>query len=261
MSLALILVAVGFTTAFVSGLAGVGGAIVAIPLLIYLPPALGLSRLTIHEATGMSMVLVLVASVLGLWLHRRKGAFSMRIATPLILGMGLGATLGGLAAPWMPAFALQALFAALAAAGAVLMLMPARGDAGASDVTESYRPVAAAAVSGAVGIASGMVGVGGAFILTPLLRTVFGLPLRTIVGVSLAVVLSGAAMGTLGKTLVGQIPWSEALWLSLGAAAGAPLGALASHAVSVKALRWILAALILGAAAKLIWDLVVPAFR
>ena len=55
----------GFCGAFVSGLVGVGGAIVMIPLLYYVPPLLGAGELPIQQVAGLSMTQVVAAAQIG----------------------------------------------------------------------------------------------------------------------------------------------------------------------------------------------------
>ena len=68
------LLVVGFSGAFVAGLLGVGGAVVMIPLLLYVPPLLGVGRLDIKAVAGVTMTQVLVAAAVGMLAHRRYGA-------------------------------------------------------------------------------------------------------------------------------------------------------------------------------------------
>ena len=126
-----------------------------------------------------------------------------------------------------------------------LMFVPPSPEA----LTADQRPrppkrVAAVTVPGAIGIASGLVGAGGAFLLVPVLIAVFRLPVRPSIGTSLAMTAVSASFGFLGKAITGQIPLWPTLAVMLGALPGAPLGARLSHRAPVGALRGLLAALI-----------------
>ena len=136
------------------------------------------------------------------------------------------------------------------------MLTPAKSEDGGAELPADFRPGAAAAIAGGVGVISGLLGAGGAFLLAPLMRTVLKLPLRLIIGTSLGVVLVSAVSGTAAKALTGQIPWVPAGFLVLGALLGAPLGAQVSHRVPAQALRWLLAGAIGLTALKMVWQLV-----
>ena len=70
-SFILTLAALGFAGAFASGLVGVGGAIVMIPLLFYVPPLLAVGSLDIKLVAGVTMAQVLAASAVGVWTHGR----------------------------------------------------------------------------------------------------------------------------------------------------------------------------------------------
>ncbi|HEX5148166.1 MAG TPA: hypothetical protein VFW02_03715, partial [Candidatus Limnocylindrales bacterium] len=50
-----LLIGIGFFAAFMSGLVGVGGAVLLIPLLLYLPPLAGLDAIGIRTVTGITI--------------------------------------------------------------------------------------------------------------------------------------------------------------------------------------------------------------
>src|SRR4030095_12446320 len=66
------LIALGLVGAFVSGLLGVGGAIVMIPLLLYGPPLLGVGEIDTRSVTGITIAQVFVAAGSGMLAHRRR---------------------------------------------------------------------------------------------------------------------------------------------------------------------------------------------
>jgi uncharacterized membrane protein YfcA len=256
MTAGLVLFTIGLLGAFFSGLLGVGGAILLIPMLLYVPPLFGVAAFDMVAVGGMTIVQVLAASLAGLLAHRSAGHFAWPVAWPMGLAIAIGAALGGLGAHWVPDRALQALFAFLALAAVALMLLPATAEDDGDELPADFRPWPAAAIAGGVGLVSGLLGAGGAFLLTPLMRTVLKLPLRLIIGTSLGVVLVSAVAGTAAKALTGQIPWAPAGFLVLGALLGAPMGARVSHRVPTQLLRWFLATAIGLTALKMAWQLV-----
>ena len=80
LALALLLFGLAFCGAFISGLVGVGGAVVMIPLLYYVPPLLGAGQLPIQEVAGLSMTQVLAAALMGAWSHGRHALVHHRLA-------------------------------------------------------------------------------------------------------------------------------------------------------------------------------------
>src|SRR3989442_3849891 len=95
----------------------------------------------------------------------------------------------------------------------------------------------AALVSGGVGVAAGLVGAGGAFLLVPLLLVVVGVPIRVTIGSSLAITAIAATAGFVGKLVTGQVPLLPTLAVVAAAAPGAQLGALVSRRVPPLARR------------------------
>jgi len=142
-------------------------------------------------------------------------------------------------------------------AAVVLQLMfvrPAEPLAAIAD--GAHRPfnrAAAVALPGLIGLASGLVGAGGAFLLVPVLIAILRIPVRVTIGTSLAMTSASAAMGFLGKVSTGQIPLVPALAVVAGSLTGAPLGARLSRRVPVTFLRLLLAAFIAAVTAR-IWS-------
>lgn len=251
----LLLVAIGFVGAFASGLLGIGGGVVLVPMALYLPPLLGVASYSMVQVVGMSMVQVLVASTLSLQAHARRGLVPLQLAVPLGAAVGLGAIAGGFASALVSEGVLRIVFATLAIIASILMLVPAKGVSEGTELPEGFRIDLAAILAFGVGIASGMVGIGGGVLMIPLLTTVFHLPIRLVIGTSTAVVFVAGLMGTLGKALNHQIPWESAIFLVAGVLVGAPLGAKASHRLPVGVLRKLLAATIVVTAVKMVYEL------
>jgi uncharacterized membrane protein YfcA len=245
-----VLSALGFAGAFLSGLVGVGGAIVMIPLLLYVPPLLGLPALGMRTVTGITIVQVAVAALSGLAGHSRA------VNGPLFVSVGLsmiGASfLGGLASAVAAPEVLEAVFATLALAAALMMLLLRERVVPPVDGQLSFNRALALFVGGSVGFLAGLVGAGGAFILIPLMLHVLRIPLRVVVGTSLAIVAAAALAGLAGKALTGQVDWLLALGLVVGALPGGRLGSYVSHRTRVSWLATILGLVIAFVAAR-IW--------
>jgi len=78
-----VLLVLSFGGALVSGLVGVGGAIVMLPLLLYGPPVLGVGRLDVKTVAAVTMVQVFVAAGSGFLAHRRGRTVQSDLALPL----------------------------------------------------------------------------------------------------------------------------------------------------------------------------------
>jgi len=245
------LVVLGGIGAFVAGLTGVGGAIVMIPLLLYVPPWLGTGRLALHEIAAITMVQVFAAAASGLAGHLREGFVDRRLAVTLGAGMMIGSLVGAIASRWLPPAALQGIFATMAVAGAVMLLAMKIRPEDAVTGAPPWSAVVGFSLALGVGLLAGAVGAGGAFLLIPLMLSVLHIPPRIAVGSSLAIALAGATAGLAGKFISGQVPGWTALALVAGALPSAQLGAVASTRLKSGQLRVILALLIAAVAIKM----------
>ena len=248
--------ALGAAGAFIAGLVGVGGAIIVIPLLIYVPPAIGTGRLTMHDVAAVTMVQVMAAAASGVAGHLREGFVSRPVVVTLGAGMATGSLAGAFGSRWIHADVLQGVFAAMAAAAAIMMIafrrsQPDRGD----ELPPGWRGTLGFWLALGVGLMAGAVGAGGAFLLMPLMLYALRVPARIAVGSSLAIALAGAASGFAGKFATGQIPFWPALALVAGALPAAQLGAAASKRLHAEQVRALLALLIAGVAIKMWWDI------
>jgi uncharacterized protein len=255
----LALVALSLAGAFVSGLVGVGGAIVMIPLLLYVPPLLGVGRLDVKTVTAITMVQVFVAAVSGMLAHRRGRAVRRDLALVGGLAMAAGSLTGAVLSHWAADRMLLLVFGLMTLSALALLVFPIEtaGQPIFAERVEFNRP-RATAVCGGVGVAAGLVGAGGAFLLVPLLLVVVGLPIRVTIGSSLAITALAATAGVAGKLITGQVPLMPTAAVVLGAVPGAQLGAMVSRRLSGAGLRRVLFIVTLGSALRVWWDLLVP---
>ena len=255
-ALSLTLVGLGLCGALVSGLLGVGGAIVMIPLLLYVPPMLGVGGLDMREVAGITMVQVFAAAVSGVIAHRRHRAVNYRLAWVGGLSMAAGTLAGALVSSLVPSFGLLLVFALMATAAAGMLFLPLEtvGQPIFGEKIE-FSTRRAIAVATGVGVGAGLVGAGGAFLLVPLLLYVVGIPIRITIGSSLAITAFAAVSGVAGKLATGQVPLAPALAVIVGALPGAQIGSHFSARVSGRVLRIALAVVVIVSAARVWWDL------
>lgn len=257
-----LLMALGFAGAIVAGMVGIGGAIVMIPLLLYVPPLVGQRALDIHTISGITMAQVAAAGLAGLLGHLHYRPVRNTLVTTLGSGMMAGSLTGAALSRLISPRGLTALFAALALVAAVVMLAvrtssQPRASSGGTPVTpaEKVNPYLAVGSGIAVGLLAGMVGAGGGFLLVPLMIYVLHVPLRSAISASLGIVVLAGVAGMIGKAATGQIEWLPAIALVVGALPGARLGASLSRRMHTELLNLVLALLIGLVALKMWWEI------
>ncbi len=251
MELYILIGALGIVSGFLSGLLGIGGGIVMAPLLLYIPPLLGLEALSMKVVAGLTIVQGLVACVSGGLTHKKFHFLSLKLTLWMGITIFITALAGGYLSGYVSNSILLSVFALLAFTAAFLIFIPTHKDGEAPDINElTFSRARAVAAAGAVGILGGLVGQGGSFILIPLMTSFLHIPTRIAIGSNLAIVFLSSFAAFLGKAATGQIVWSLALPIVVTVIPAGHLGALMSQRVPVRKLRLILAFCIAIAGAR-----------
>ncbi len=214
------------------GLLGGGGSILAVPILSYVA---GMSP---QEAIASSLFIVATTSAFGLLAHAR--AKRVRWKTGAIFGgaaMG-GAFAGGIIGGYIPGTILMVLFAVMMIATATAMVRRPTKDTGAVADERTGLPLTRVIIDGfVVGIATGLVGAGGGFLVVPALTLLGGLPMAVAVGTSLFVMSMKSFAGLAGYLLAVQIQWPVVLAFTAIAITGSLVGAWLAGRIPGKTLR------------------------
>lgn len=240
-----------------AGILGLGGAVILIPMMLAVPPLLGVGALTMKEVAGISMVQVLASSLSGCLAHSRSGHVHPRLLLAIGLPMAAASLGGAFLSAYIPSRAILTLFGVLVSAAFALLVFrraPSRLDM--ADETVPFNPFASVAVGAFVGVVSGIVGAGGGFMLVPLMISVLGIPVRTTVGSSLGIVFLGAVMGSIGKMLSAQVQWIYLLPVLLGSVPAAQVGARLSRRLPPERIRQMLVGVIFLSVVRTWWDVI-----
>ena len=227
----------GAIAGFSSGLLGVGGGWLIVPFL-YL-----LFSLSITEAIGTSLFIIFFTSVSGTFAHLRKGNIYFPIILPLVISGMIGVRFGALTALSLPEIYLKVLFFLLLIFSGFKMFF--QKEEGNFEEIPSHFNFYLLTLSGLIcGYLSGLLGVGGAFILMPLLHLFFKFPMRICIGSSLLVILFNGFVGGISYLLAGKVNIPLLFLLSLSSIIFAPLGAETVSHISQERLRRIFAILL-----------------
>jgi uncharacterized protein len=240
--------AIGLTIGILVGLLGGGGSILAVPALVYLV------GLPLAEAVPASLMVVGVTAVVGLLPRLPAHQVQWRIA--LVFGGAgtLTAVAGAAVNRLLPDPVVLALFAALMITAGLRMLQrnPATGTACATAGGRiNWRHCLPRAIGGglAVGFLTGLLGVGGGFLIVPALVIGLGVPMSVAIGTSLVIVAVNSAAGF--AAYAGSTPLDVGLVLvvTVSAALAAVLAARLSTRLDTGRLRRWFGVLVLVVAA------------
>jgi len=176
------------------GMLGGGGAILAVPILVHV------AGIAAKEAIVMSLAIVGATSCLAFALHAASGQVDYKLGAVFAASGMAGAYLGAHVHRLWPADLLIALFATLMLISGSLMI---RNNVGEPAETQPRRNALAPAlaVGAFVGFVTGLLGVGGGFVIVPAMVLIERLPMRLAVGTSLLVITVNSLAG-LGSHLV-----------------------------------------------------------
>jgi uncharacterized membrane protein YfcA len=249
----------GSLVGLVLALTGAGGGALAVPLLVF---GAGLS---LQQAAPMSLVAVGLAAALGAGLGLRDGIVRYRAAGVIgAAGMaaapfGVGAAQGLAQAPLLIAFA---GFMLLTAWRMARPSVPQRAEQRAvcfrapGDRRLTWSPACALVLSsvGAVsGLLSGLLGIGGGFVIVPALERRTNLDIASIQATSLAVIALVAVSGLAAAAWHGGVSPATAAPFALGAVAGLLTGRRVSRHLPAQRLRQAFAATAVGVAGLVLW--------
>lgn len=255
MSTIVLAVPVGLAIGVVVGALGAGGGILAVPVLVFV---LGQDP---HDATASSLVIVGLTALASLTHHARAGTVAWRDGALFGLAAVVGALCGARASALVAPHLLMLLFAGLLLCVAAVMLRTAlrtraaeladgagAGVATRSDAQDSARrpPLLRLLLAATTtGLLTGFFGVGGGFIVVPMLVLVLGLGMRRAAGTSLVVMAIATAASLLGR--VGtevHIDWGVTLLFASGSMLGGALGGPLSTRVRPSVLTFAFAGLL-----------------
>jgi len=250
----LILLAIGAGAGFASGLLGVGGGFIMVPVSYWVILTMGISPENAWRiAIATSLLVILPTAISGAWGHNKRKAVHWR--TALVLGTcGLvGALVGAFLAARISGAMLKTGFGGLILAVAVWMGLGLLPRLMKTEAEPRDKPVLVAALGFPIGVVTGLTGLGGGVLKVPVLALALNFPMHIAVGTSAASIIFAGLGGIIGYIVTGlEVPGLLAhslgyvnlvpvgLCLMATSIPMAQLGVRAAHALPAKQLRYIL---------------------
>jgi len=243
----------GFIGGGLSGLLGIGGGIIMVPLLLYVPPVIGLVELPMRVVAGMTTVQSFIGAISGASKHNKFKRIHIPLACYLGIPMAIGSFSGSFISKQVSNELMLQAFGVMAVCAAILMFLPKRDEHDDPDLNDvSFSKPLAIFTGATIGIFAGIIGQGGAFLFIPAMIYLLSIPTRIVIGTALLIGIMSSAAVFIGRLGSGQIPWGWSAFMVAGVLIGAQVGAAFSQKTPVHILRHILAVIITGTAIK-IW--------
>lgn len=231
----------GAITGIVLGLFGSGGSIIAMPALMYL------LNVEAKSAIAMSMGIVAVTATISGWDNWRRGNVDLKVAAMFGLFGVIGTYGGARLGVYTPVQVQLTLFALVMYAAAwkmlqgkkqpVSQLATAGGPTLSEDEAISAHMGHIAAHGVGVGVLTGLVGVGGGFLIVPALVLLSGIPMKIAIGTSLVIVAAKSYAGFAGYVAAVPVDWTTMGSFTLVTVAGSFAGTRLAHRFSQETLK------------------------
>jgi len=255
-------VVIGIFVGFLSGLLGIGGGLIIVPLLIYLLPLLNIPiDLVVPMALGTSLCSIVITSSTASLFHFKNSNIPIKLTKKFVVPIALGALGGALIADLLSVSILKSIFSIAVSSLALYMFCSVR-------ITKTYplpHDVFLFIIAYACGVIASLMGISGAVILIPIL-SLFSIPLRHAIGLATICGTLVATFGTMGYIISGfnvtNLPEWSVGYVYLPALISivttsvifAPIGVRYASKLPVKTLRKCFAFFLLIVAIKMIFN-------
>lgn len=278
-----LILAIGAAVGFVSGMFGIGGGFLMTPLLIFIgiAPAVAVASVPSHMAASsfsgalsywrrraidpaLSAVLLcggIAGTALGVWIFallRAIGQLDLIIALSYVILLSAVGTLMVLegAQAMLRARSGEAVTARRARAHGWILGMPLKMRFKRSKMYLSVIPVLGIGLL--IGFLGAIMGIGGGFLLVPIMIYVLRVPTSTVIGTSMVLTLVTMVIATVLQATTNHLVDAVlALVLMIGGVVGAQFGARAGQRIRSEHLRLLLGLLILSVGVRFAFELVI----
>ena len=237
----------GFGIGLSLGLLGGGGSILTVPALVYLVGQ------TPQAAVTTSLAIVGANSALGAFFHNMTGSCNWKTAA-IFGGAGMVTAYlsAGLSRLFSPALLMVTFAALMLIIGGLMLARREKTEEGEVSTTRSW-PIVVAGGS-AVGLLTGILGVGGGFLIVPALVMMVGLPMSQAIGTSLIIIAANSLAGLAGHMQVPGFDLTLTATFVIAGLGGTFAGSRLAHRLPASRLRQAFAVFIMVLAVFLLYD-------
>ena len=252
----------GIGVGFASGLLGVGGCFIMIPVQIWVLTASGVTvDIATKVAFGTNLLVVLPTALSGTVGHSRKGAVLWKAGIVLGVTGAFSSLLGGYVAAHLPGEILKTVFGVAILAGAVRMLT-AKPPKVTEEPTKSMLAYFLWGIP--LGFASGLIGIGGGVLMVPVMTAILKFKMHQAVGTSTAMMIFTSIGGVISYMIEGMgasglpeysIGYVNLLQWILLAGTSVPMaqvGVRTAHKLPAKQLKYVFIAVMIYMGLKMI---------
>lgn len=237
----LVLILIGLLASILGALVGIGGGVIVVPALMYFGMTLGiLPLITPQTAVGTSSMLLIFTGMSAMISYARNNQVDKQNGTLFLIGLMPGAFAGSYASSLFTADSFNLYFGIFLIFISILLMIrnkikpmkvfqnpkylkPHRDNLG-NVYHYGFPPYVAIAITFCVGFVTGLFGIGGGVLMTPLMLMVFRMPPTIAIGTSMMMVFFSGVSSAFGHVLQNNVVYFYILLLVPAAIVGAGIG-------------------------------------
>lgn len=237
----ILLILLGVTSAVIGSIVGIGGGIIIVPALIYLGMDAGLlDGITPQKAIGTSTVILISTGLSASIGYLKAKQADWRSGLLFLIGIVPGALIGAYLSQYLTLKSFNLYFGIfLIFISIVLMIrnkvkpiklfqnpehMRQFTDIKGDTYHYSISPLPAVIATFFVGMLTGLFGIGGGALMTPLMIIIFRFPPHIAVGTSMLMIFFSSLTGAVSHIAQGNVMWHYAVILIVSSYIGAKIG-------------------------------------
>ena len=263
-----LLALLGLIAAIFGSIVGLGGGIIIVPALILFGSVLTGEPIGHSAAVGTSLAVLVVTALASTLSYTKTKRVDFRIGWLLFITSGPAAMAGSALTGKLQGGIFQLAFGVFMLLMAGLLILRERlkpsakewpirrewVDGAGKAHAYGFAVLPGLAVGFAVGLVSGLFGIGGGSLFVPVMVLLFRFPPHVATATSMFVIFLSAMLGSGVKAALGEVEWLLVLALAPGAWIGGRLGARIASRMSGRGLLWLLRVTLLLLAAQLIYE-------
>lgn len=214
---------------FSLGIMGGGGSILTVPILVYV------LKMDPKVSIALSLAIVGTTSLVGVFNHFRANNINLKVAALFAPFAMVGTFFGAKISKFMTGEVQLILFAIIMLLASVLMIKGRKEAEGEENKAIKIPLLAIQAI--VVGVVTGLVGVGGGFLIVPALVLLTGLSMKKAVGTSLFIIALNSFSGFAGYLGIVAVDWAFLAKFSGFSIVGILVGSQLVQYISQKALK------------------------
>lgn len=228
-------VLIGLTLSLLGG----GGSVLIVPLLVYL------AKFPVNESIAMSLIIVGVASAYGSIKYLKEGFVNKRLVLLFVLPGIIASFAGARVAEYVPSKLLLFMFGAMMILISMILYKKSSQGRPKNEIVVCCPDLTVSVAAGTViGFLTGLLGVGGGFLIVPTIALLMKCSLYTAIGTSLAIIAINSLTGFIGHLSAIKINLFLTGFFLIATLAGAVAGTKVSGALKLNVLQKIFAGLI-----------------